>query len=85
MLSRIFSPVYRLFSTSAPTASSIQLVESTISENPVAVFSKTTCPFCSSTKSLFSTKFPDTPVKVIEGGICYPVISGAENRAEHCP
>ncbi|KAJ3972264.1 glutaredoxin, partial [Lentinula raphanica] len=39
---------------------------SAISENPVTVFSKTTCPFCTATKSLFSNKFPNVPVKVLE-------------------
>ncbi|KAJ3824690.1 hypothetical protein F5880DRAFT_1479728, partial [Lentinula raphanica] len=40
--------------------------QSAISENPVTVFSKTTCPFCTATKSLFSNKFPNVPVKVLE-------------------
>ncbi|KIK63013.1 hypothetical protein GYMLUDRAFT_41313 [Collybiopsis luxurians FD-317 M1] len=68
MLSRIFSPAYRLFTTSATSASpaTMKLVESAISDNSVTIFSKTTCPFCSSTKSLFATKFPNVPAKVLE-------------------
>ncbi|KAJ4477202.1 thioredoxin-like protein [Lentinula aciculospora] len=66
MFSRFLSPAYRLFMTSASQSPTMKLVESTISENPVTVFSKTTCPFCSATKSLFSDKFPNVPVKILE-------------------
>ncbi|KAJ3920152.1 glutaredoxin, partial [Lentinula edodes] len=39
---------------------------SAISHNQITVFSKTTCPFCTATKRLFSDKFPDVPVKILE-------------------
>ncbi|KAJ3744444.1 glutaredoxin [Lentinula detonsa] len=66
MFSRILTPAYRLFKTSATQPSTLKLVESAISENSVTIFSKTTCPFCSATKSLFSDKFPKVSVKVLE-------------------
>ncbi|KAJ3878227.1 thioredoxin-like protein [Lentinula edodes] len=66
MFSRIFSPAYRMFTVSATSSSSMKLVESAISHNQITVFSKTTCPFCTATKRLFSDKFPDVPVKILE-------------------
>ncbi|KAE9394440.1 glutaredoxin [Gymnopus androsaceus JB14] len=66
MFSRILSPVYRLFSTAPTSPSTTNLVDSAISENTVTVFSKSYCPYCNETKTLFSSKFPDVPVKVFE-------------------
>ncbi|KAJ3777122.1 hypothetical protein FB446DRAFT_718732 [Lentinula raphanica] len=66
MFSRTLLATHRLFTTTAKQPTIKELVESAISENPVTVFSKTTCPFCTATKSLFSNKFPNVPVKVLE-------------------
>jgi len=43
-----------------------QAKQQAIAENRVVIFSKSYCPFCKSAKDLFSTKFPDIPVKVLE-------------------
>jgi len=42
------------------------LVESTISGNQIAIFSKTWCPYCKRAKQLLTSKFPDVPTKIYE-------------------
>ncbi|KAI9513104.1 thioredoxin-like protein [Russula earlei] len=42
------------------------LVNKTIAENRVVIFSKSHCPYCRRAKDLFATKFPDEQVKVLE-------------------
>ncbi|KAI0307639.1 thioredoxin-like protein [Multifurca ochricompacta] len=42
------------------------LVDQTISENRVVIFSKSYCPYCKSAKDLFSTRFPNVDVKIME-------------------
>ncbi|KAF9817772.1 hypothetical protein IEO21_03231 [Rhodonia placenta] len=42
------------------------LVESTISSNKIAIFSKSWCPYCKRAKQLLTTKFPDVPTKIYE-------------------
>ncbi|KZT08640.1 glutaredoxin [Laetiporus sulphureus 93-53] len=42
------------------------LVESTISGNQIAIFSKSWCPYCKRAKQLLTTKFPGVPTKILE-------------------
>ncbi|KAI0937056.1 hypothetical protein AcV5_005047 [Taiwanofungus camphoratus] len=42
------------------------LVESTISGNKIAIFSKSYCPYCKRAKALLTSKFPDVPTKIYE-------------------
>ncbi|KAI0715103.1 glutaredoxin [Earliella scabrosa] len=42
------------------------LVENTISENKIAIFSKSYCPYCRRAKALLTSKFPDTQTKILE-------------------
>ncbi|KAI0652318.1 glutaredoxin [Trametes meyenii] len=42
------------------------LVESTISENKIAIFSKSYCPYCRRAKQLLQNKFPDVQTKIYE-------------------
>ncbi|KAI0830760.1 thioredoxin-like protein [Trametes gibbosa] len=42
------------------------LVENTISENQIAIFSKSYCPFCKRAKALLTSKFPNVPTKIYE-------------------
>ncbi|RDX51987.1 glutaredoxin [Lentinus brumalis] len=42
------------------------LVENTISENKIAIFSKSYCPYCKRAKSLLTSKFPDVQTKILE-------------------
>ncbi|KAI0778631.1 glutaredoxin [Trametes elegans] len=42
------------------------LVENTIAENKIAIFSKSYCPYCRRAKSLLTSKFPDVPTKIYE-------------------
>ncbi|KAI0361135.1 glutaredoxin [Trametes cingulata] len=43
-----------------------ELVENTIAENKIAIFSKSYCPYCRRAKSLLTAKFPDVPTKILE-------------------
>jgi hypothetical protein len=40
--------------------------QSTIANNKVAIFSKSWCPYCASTKTLFATKFPEIQAEIVE-------------------
>eukprot|EP00956_Cyclotella_meneghiniana_P045207 scaffold358642_cov66-Cyclotella_meneghiniana.AAC.1 len=51
-------------STTAVRASPVEYAKSEIASNDVVIFSKTYCPFCTSTKSLFSGM--NIPAKIIE-------------------
>ncbi|KAI0375450.1 glutaredoxin [Pilatotrama ljubarskyi] len=42
------------------------LVENTIAENKIAIFSKSYCPYCKRAKSLLTSKFPNVPTKILE-------------------
>ncbi|OJT08491.1 Glutaredoxin-1 [Trametes pubescens] len=42
------------------------LVETSISENKIAIFSKSYCPYCKRAKALLTSKFPDVPTKIYE-------------------
>ncbi|KAH9897957.1 glutaredoxin [Cubamyces lactineus] len=42
------------------------LVENTIAENRIAIFSKSYCPYCKRAKALLTSKFPDVPTKILE-------------------
>ncbi|RPD65017.1 glutaredoxin [Lentinus tigrinus ALCF2SS1-7] len=42
------------------------LVENTIKENKIAIFSKSYCPYCKRAKSLLTSKFPDVQTKIFE-------------------
>ncbi|TFK69055.1 glutaredoxin [Pluteus cervinus] len=48
------------------SVSAKELVEAAIAENQVAIFSKSYCPFCKKTKTLFAEKFPDLEPKIFE-------------------
>jgi len=65
MLSRLFS---RAFSSSSSQLSMAakDLIESALNENKVVVFSKSYCPYCHATKSLFNDNFSSVPMKVYE-------------------
>lgn len=43
-----------------------------IETNTVAIFSKSTCPYCAATKKLFATEFPDVKTQIFE---CVPIPS----------
>ncbi|KAI0718866.1 glutaredoxin [Cerioporus squamosus] len=40
--------------------------QNTISENKIAIFSKSYCPYCKRAKSLLTSKFPDVQTKILE-------------------
>ncbi|GBE77469.1 glutaredoxin [Sparassis latifolia] len=42
------------------------VVETTILDNKIAIFSKSYCPYCKRAKALFAAKFPDVPTKIHE-------------------
>ncbi|KAI8968094.1 glutaredoxin [Trametes punicea] len=42
------------------------LVEKTISENKIAIFSKSYCPYCRRAKALLTSKFPNVSTKILE-------------------
>ncbi|KAJ3839485.1 glutaredoxin [Lentinula raphanica] len=42
------------------------LVESSIDENTVTIFSKSWCPHCRASKALFEREFPDVPTVILE-------------------
>ncbi|OBZ68506.1 Glutaredoxin-1 [Grifola frondosa] len=42
------------------------LVESTVADNKIAIFSKTYCPYCKRAKALFASEFPNVPTKIYE-------------------
>ncbi|KAI0660517.1 glutaredoxin [Cubamyces menziesii] len=42
------------------------LVENTIADNKIAIFSKSYCPYCRRAKALLTSKFPDVPTKILE-------------------
>ncbi|KAM5531335.1 hypothetical protein V8D89_014980 [Ganoderma adspersum] len=42
------------------------LVENSISENKIVVFSKTWCPYCKRAKNLLTSKFPEAQTKILE-------------------
>ncbi|KAG7091452.1 hypothetical protein E1B28_010486 [Marasmius oreades] len=65
----LFNHIYRFFSSSSSStslAATKEVVETIIQDNRVAVFSKSWCSFCHSTKDLFNTNFPNTSIKVVE-------------------
>ncbi|KAJ3758773.1 glutaredoxin [Lentinula raphanica] len=43
-----------------------QLVDSSIDENTITIFSKSWCPYCKASKGLFQREFPDVPTKIFE-------------------
>ncbi|KAJ8085242.1 Glutaredoxin [Marasmius tenuissimus] len=43
-----------------------EIVESSINENTIAVFSKSWCPYCRSAKDTISKDYPDAEVKIYE-------------------
>ncbi|KAK1231094.1 Glutaredoxin [Marasmius sp. AFHP31] len=43
-----------------------EIVESSINENTIAVFSKSWCPYCRSAKATLSKDYPDAEVKIYE-------------------
>ncbi|KAI0305058.1 thioredoxin-like protein [Russula brevipes] len=74
---RAFSVFSGMFSTSSVSSSNPSprqlkemsakdLVNQTVADNRVVIFSKSYCPYCTSAKDLFSAKFPDVPIKVLE-------------------
>ncbi|TBU34464.1 glutaredoxin [Dichomitus squalens] len=42
------------------------LVENSIAENKIVIFSKTWCPYCKRAKALLTSKFPDVQTKIVE-------------------
>ncbi|EPQ60274.1 glutaredoxin [Gloeophyllum trabeum ATCC 11539] len=42
------------------------LVETTINDNTIAIFSKSYCPYCKRAKALITSKFPNVPTKIYE-------------------
>ncbi|KAI0249526.1 thioredoxin-like protein [Lactifluus subvellereus] len=77
MSRRVLSLFSALYSTSTASSSNPSprqlkemavkdLVNQTIAENKVVIFSKSYCPYCKSAKDLFATRFPDVNVKVLE-------------------
>ncbi|PIL31533.1 hypothetical protein GSI_06235 [Ganoderma sinense ZZ0214-1] len=42
------------------------LVENSISENKIVVFSKSWCPYCRRAKNLLTSKFPEAKTKILE-------------------
>ncbi|CDO73174.1 hypothetical protein BN946_scf185007.g229 [Trametes cinnabarina] len=42
------------------------LVEKTIAENKIAIFSKSYCPYCKRAKALLTSKFPNVSTKILE-------------------
>ncbi|KAI0800828.1 glutaredoxin [Fomes fomentarius] len=42
------------------------LVENTITDNKITIFSKSYCPYCRRAKALLTSKFPDTQTKILE-------------------
>ncbi|KZT30986.1 glutaredoxin [Neolentinus lepideus HHB14362 ss-1] len=42
------------------------LVETTVSDNTIAIFSKSYCPYCKRAKALITSKFPNVPTKIYE-------------------
>ncbi|KAK7463554.1 Glutaredoxin [Stygiomarasmius scandens] len=65
MLSRLFSRAFSSSSSQLPMAAK-DLVESALNENKVVVFSKSYCPYCHATKSLFNDNFSSVPMRVYE-------------------
>ncbi|KAF8920571.1 glutaredoxin [Mucidula mucida] len=70
MLSRLFA-ITRSFTASSPAQTSAimaskNFVEDTISSNKITVFSKSYCPYCKQAKNLFSKKFPDAQIGIVE-------------------
>ncbi|KAK0495198.1 glutaredoxin [Armillaria luteobubalina] len=70
MLSRL-SAISRYFTSSAATQNSSNMsvknfVEDTITSHKITVFSKSYCPYCRRAKTLFSDKYPDADIGVIE-------------------
>lgn len=57
----------RLFGSSSNMSSSavLESIQSEISANQVVIYSKTYCPYCTATKTLFSSKFPNLESKSI--------------------
>ncbi|KAJ7650792.1 glutaredoxin [Roridomyces roridus] len=43
-----------------------EIVEQTIAENKIAIFSKSWCPYCKRTKALFASEFPDEAPVILE-------------------
>ncbi|KAH7868715.1 glutaredoxin [Lentinula edodes] len=43
-----------------------ELLNSSIDENTVTIFSKSWCPYCRAAKSLFEKEYPDVPTKIFE-------------------
>ncbi|KDQ62883.1 hypothetical protein JAAARDRAFT_28858 [Jaapia argillacea MUCL 33604] len=42
------------------------LVDTTVSDNTIAIFSKTYCPYCQRAKQLLTSKFPNVSTKIVE-------------------
>ncbi|KAF8635292.1 hypothetical protein AX15_000470 [Amanita polypyramis BW_CC] len=70
MISRLYNTVARRFSSANNTntnmASVKELVESTISDNRVVIFSKSWCPYCRKAKDLFATNYKGEEPVVFE-------------------
>ena len=43
-----------------------RLYQSAIADNKIAIFSKSSCPYCEETKTLFAANFQDKQPKVME-------------------
>ncbi|TFK56832.1 glutaredoxin [Heliocybe sulcata] len=42
------------------------LVETTVNDSTIAIFSKSYCPYCKRAKTLITSKFPNVPTKIYE-------------------
>lgn len=65
-----------------------QFIKSTVTENPVVVFSKTTCPYCNTAKSIFTQIGVDAKVYELdrrEDGPLLQDILGAMTKARTVP
>ena len=41
-------------------------LQTTIADSKIAIFSKSYCPYCKRAKALLTSKFADTPTKILE-------------------
>jgi len=69
MLPRLYRGFASLFSSPSEPRKIMaakDLVESTISQNKIAIFSKSWCPYCKRAKTLLTSKFPNAETKIYE-------------------